>query len=232
MPVEHPIRYGWLTTALLAIVLFGLNFYVCREPLRVEYLRFMGSIEGAFMGLSRYAIAHPTDLTWFPLWNAGIPYQTTYPPLLPLVVALVASLRGTSTAYAYHGVTALAYCFGPVALFALTRRMTGSRWAGFAAGAIWSSVSMSAWLVPEIAADAVLFSCGRRFCGNGDNELAGSIRDRARRCSLHARAPRPRWMEMARPGVAGADRRSALLPGHALDAAIHHRRPPEECPNG
>jgi hypothetical protein len=31
MPVEHPSRYGWLTTVLLAICLFGLNFYVCRE---------------------------------------------------------------------------------------------------------------------------------------------------------------------------------------------------------
>jgi len=153
MPVQHPSRYGWLTTALLAICLFGLNFYVCRELFHVEYLRFMGSIEGAFMGLARYAIAHRDDLTWFPLWNAGIPYQTTYPPLLPLVVAAVAAWRGTSTAYAYHAVTALAYCLGPVALFALTRRLTSSRWAGFAAGAIWSSVSMSAWLVPGIAAD-------------------------------------------------------------------------------
>jgi hypothetical protein len=30
-PIEHPIRYGWLTTALPAICLFSLNFYVCRE---------------------------------------------------------------------------------------------------------------------------------------------------------------------------------------------------------
>lgn len=39
MPVEHPSRYGWLTTVLLAICLFGLNFYVCREPFHIEYLR-------------------------------------------------------------------------------------------------------------------------------------------------------------------------------------------------
>ncbi len=153
MPVEQRSRYGWLITALLAIFVFCLNFYVCHELFHLEYLRFMGSIEGAFIGLSRFALAHWNDLTWFPLWNAGIPYQTTYPPLLHLVVAAVAFLRGTSTAYAYHAVTALAYCLGPVTLFALTYRMTGSRWAGFAAGAIWSSVSMSAWLVPGVAAD-------------------------------------------------------------------------------
>lgn len=146
-------RLGCIQSVSLAIALFLLNFYICHELFRIEYLRFMGSIEGAFIGISRYATAHWTDLTWFPLWNDGTPYPTTYPPLLHLVVALAASLRGTSTAHAYHFVTALAYCLGPVALFALTLRMTGSRWAGFTAGLIYSSVSMSAWLVPAIARD-------------------------------------------------------------------------------
>ncbi len=151
--IEQLIRLGWLQTALLALALFLLNLYICHELFRIEYLRFMGSIEGAFIGISRYAMAHWNDLTWFPLWNEGTPYPTTYPPSLHLVVAFVASLVGTSTAHAYHWVTALAYCLGPVALFALTLRLSGSRWAGFVAGLIYSSVSMSAWLIPEVAAD-------------------------------------------------------------------------------
>jgi hypothetical protein len=144
---------GWLGTALLALALFLLNLYICHELFRIEYLRFMGSIEGAFIGISRYAMAHWNDLTWFPLWNAGTPYPTTYPPLLPLVVAFAASLAGTSTAHSYHWVTAFAYCLGPVALFALTLRLSGSRWAGFVAGLVYSSVSMSAWLIPAVATD-------------------------------------------------------------------------------
>lgn len=151
--IEQLNRLGWLQTALLAFALFLLNFYICHELFHIEYLRFMGSIEGAFIGISRYITAHWNDLTWFSLWNDGTPYPTTYPPLLHLVVAFVASVRGTSTALAYHWVTALAYCLGPVALFALTLRMTGSRWAGFVAGLIYSSVSMSAWLVPAIERD-------------------------------------------------------------------------------
>jgi hypothetical protein len=151
--IEQLNRLGWLKTALLALALFLLNLYICHELFRIEYLPFMGSIEGAFIGISRYVMAHWNDLTWFPLWSDGTPYPTTYPPLLHLVVALVAVLRGTSPAHAYHWVTALAYCLGPVALFALTLRMSGSRWAGFVAGLIYSSVSMSAWLVPAIAKD-------------------------------------------------------------------------------
>ncbi len=151
--IQRRNRLGWFKTALLALALFLLNLYICHELFHIEYLRFMGSIEGAFIGISRYAIAHWNDLTWFPLWNAGTPYPTTYPPLLHLVVALVAFLRGTSTAHAYHWVTALAYCLGPLALFALTLRMSGSRWAGFVAGLIYTSLSMSAWLIPAVASD-------------------------------------------------------------------------------
>jgi hypothetical protein len=151
--IEHLNRWGWHQTALLALALFLLNLYICHELFGIEYLRFMGSIEGAYIGISRYAMAHWNDLAWFPLWNAGTPYPTTYPPLLPLLVAFVASVAGTSTAHAYHWVTALGYCLGPVALFALTFRLSGSRWAGFVAGLIYSSVSMSAWLIPAIAAD-------------------------------------------------------------------------------
>src|ERR1700722_13044809 len=146
--VEQLNRFGWLQTALLALALFLLNLYICHELFRIEYTRFAGSIEGAFIGISRYAMAHWNDLTWFALWNDGTPYPTTYPPLLHLVVALAAFLSGTSTAHAYHWVTALAYCLGPVVLFALVHRISGSRWAAFAAGLIYSSVSMSAWLVP------------------------------------------------------------------------------------
>lgn len=142
-----------ITPWVMAALLFCLNFYVCRELFSIEYLRHMGSIEGAYIGISRYAIAHWRDLTWFPLWYNGIPYQNTYPPLLHLGVALVAVVRGITPAHAHHWTTALAYCLGPVTLFALIRRLCGSTWAGFAAGLIYSAVSPSAWLIADIAKD-------------------------------------------------------------------------------
>lgn len=144
---------GRVATGALAFALFVLNVYVCRELFRVEYLSNMGSIEGAFIGISRYAMAHWNDLTWFPLWSTGIPYPTTYPPLLHLVVAFTAWVRGVSPAHAYHWMTALAYCLGPVALFALTLRLSGSRWAGFVAGLVYTCLPTSAWLIPAIGHD-------------------------------------------------------------------------------
>jgi hypothetical protein len=140
-------------TLLLALVLFGVNLYICRELFSIEYLRHLGSIEGAFIGIARYAMHHWRDLTWFPLWYSGIPYQNTYPPLLHLGVALWATVTGMSPAHAYHFVVALAYCLGPVALFVLALRWSGSRWVAFAAGLIYSTLSMSAWIMPAVRAD-------------------------------------------------------------------------------
>jgi hypothetical protein len=139
-----------LKSPLLAIFLFLANVYVCRELFGIEYLRHMGSIEAAYIGISRYAIGHWRDLSWFPLWYNGIPYQNTYPPLLHWGVALVASMRGMMPAHAYHWTIALAYCLGPVTLFLLVQRLSGSRWAGFMAGLFYTVLTPSAWLMPDI----------------------------------------------------------------------------------
>lgn len=140
-------------TVLLALALLGINLYICHELFSIEYLRHMGSIEGAFIGIARYAMRHWGDLTWFPLWYSGIPYQNTYPPLLHLGVALWATVTGMSPAHAYHFVIALAYCLGPLALFVLALRWSGSRWVAFAAGLMYSTLSMSAWIMPAVRAD-------------------------------------------------------------------------------
>lgn len=135
------------------MVLFLVNVYICRELFGVEYLANVNTIEGAFIGMGRYAMAHWRDLTWFPLWNMGTPFAITYPPLLSLVTAFDARLFHLSPAHAYHATTALAYCLGPVALFALVTRLSGSRWTGFVAGLIYSSVSSSYWIIPSIGRD-------------------------------------------------------------------------------
>ena len=140
---------------LPALALFAINYYICRELFSIEYLRHMGSIEGAFIGISRYAMHHWRDLTWFPLWYGGVPYQNTYPPLLHLTVAAWATVTGMSPAHSYHFLTGLAYCAGPLALFALALRWTGSRWTAFTAGLIYSTLSISAWMT----------SRGRRYSG-------------------------------------------------------------------
>src|SRR5574341_2448016 len=95
-----------LTPFLPPALLFLLNAFVARELFTTEFIAQMGSIEGAYIAIARYASQNWFDLSWFPLWYAGIPYQNTYPPLLHLIVAAFSTVTGLSAAHAYHAVIA------------------------------------------------------------------------------------------------------------------------------
>ena len=147
----------------LAALLFAVNAYIARELFTSEYIAQMGSIEATHIAIARYAMQNWRDLTWFPLWYGGIPYQNTYLPLLHLMVAAVAKLLGISPALSYHAVVATFYCLGPVTLFWLAWRLTGSRGYSFAAGLVYSLFSPSALLIPAIRQDMGGLFHPRRF---------------------------------------------------------------------
>ncbi len=150
-PATSPRSY--LETAACIGILVAVNAAVSWKLFVTEYLVYLGSIEAAYIGLSRYVIQHPWDLTWFPLWYGGVPYENTYPPLTHIVVAIVAWLGGSSPALAHHIVGAAAYCLGPLTLFALAFRLSRDRLASFVAALAYSLVSPSALLIGAVAGD-------------------------------------------------------------------------------
>ncbi len=87
-------------TAFCVVVLVALNAWILGRLFKIEYTPWMGSIEGAYVGLSRWLQGHWTDLGWFPLWYGGIPLENAYPPLLHIVVAAAAQASGISPARA------------------------------------------------------------------------------------------------------------------------------------
>ena len=113
----------------------------------------MDSVEGAYIGLARHIRDHFPDLSWFPLWYGGIPYQYSYPPLLHVLVAGTAAVGHISPARAYHIVVAIFYALGPVALFWTARRLGASRDASFLAGLLYSFISPSCLLIRQIRAE-------------------------------------------------------------------------------
>jgi hypothetical protein len=137
----------------LPLALFLLNLCVVGQLLTIEYLDQMGSIEGTHITIARWARENWNDLTWFPLWYGGIPYQNTYPPLFHLIVAAVSALLGITPPHAYHAVTAVFYSLGPVTLYWLALRLCGSRAYSFAAGLFYSLISTSAFLIPAVRVD-------------------------------------------------------------------------------
>jgi len=152
-----------LRTLAAAFAVALVNIALVSPLYQVEYTDQMGSIEAAFISLARYILDHFPDLQWFPLWYTGIPYQNTYPPLLPLSVAALAAVARIPPGFAYHALTAALYCLGPVALFWLVHRLSGSRTQALFAGLAWSLFSPSYFLIPEVHRDALNYFDVRRF---------------------------------------------------------------------
>jgi hypothetical protein len=148
LPLRRRIPPG-----VFPFTLFLLNAYLCRELFTTEYTRHMGSIEAAYISISRLMMNHWGDLSWFPEWYCGIPQQNSYPPLLHFLVAGAASLGHISPALSHHVVSAVFYSFGPVALYLLAARLSESRWTAFVAGLVYSLAAPSLVLVSLLRHD-------------------------------------------------------------------------------
>ena len=150
-------------TSLVALALFGINFYIARELFVTEYTARMGSIEAAYIGISRYLLQHGLHLDWFPLWYCGVPFQNTYPPLLHSLVALSAWVLHISPALSHHLLCAIFYCLGPVTVYLLAQRLSSAWIPGALAAVAYSLVSPSAAISTEVASWSTLRDPVRYF---------------------------------------------------------------------
>jgi tetratricopeptide (TPR) repeat protein len=140
-------------TTGLVLLLLVVNAFVCRKLFVTEYTQHMESIEGAYIGISRYLMTHWGDLSWFRLWYCGIPFQNSYPPVFHMAVALVAGAFRISPALAHHVVGAFVYCLGPVTLFLLCYRLSRRRTMSFVAALAYSLITPSAFFIPSMISD-------------------------------------------------------------------------------
>ncbi len=150
-------------TVLSAAALFAINAFICRTLFTAAFTERMESIESSYIAISRWAMDHWHDLTWFPLWFTGMPFHQVYQPGLHLTVAALASAVHGTPQHAYHFVTALAYCAAPVTLFWLCYTATGRRAYGLVAGLLFSLVSPMCFLAPTIRYDVGAWYLPRRF---------------------------------------------------------------------
>lgn len=134
-------------------VLVVVNAFVCQYLFFANFIQQLCSVEGPFIALIRYPMRHSGDLKWFPLWFSGMPFLQVYQPGLFLTIASAARLFGSSPERAYHYVTALLYCLGPIAFYLLCYRATHSSAAAFVAGMLYSLVSPAAFLSSAIRND-------------------------------------------------------------------------------
>lgn len=153
---------SWVRFLGVAVVLTALNFYLCHELFLSEYLNNLQSNEGMLATLGKFFAEHLTA-GWFPLWNAGIPRENTYAPLVPLAIAAISKLTSASPVLAMHFLSALIFCLVPIAWSWIAWRWGAGLKAVFAAGLVYSLTSPTALLFGDLRTDLEFPTDSRRL---------------------------------------------------------------------
>src|SRR5207249_2246914 len=74
---------------LVVVGLFALQAWAIAPLFTGEFTQFRGSIEATFIANARFIAGRFPDLSWYPYWYLGFPFELFYTPLLPAVVAVL-----------------------------------------------------------------------------------------------------------------------------------------------
>ncbi len=146
----------------------------------VGITRHFQSNELAFPSLAKYVWEWRHDPFWFSWWDIGMPLENAYLPLIPWLIAALHGITGVDYVRTYHAVLGIAYFLGTAGVYVLAKHLSRSSIAAGVAAAVYSFVSISAIIFPEIRDDlgSVLYS--RRlhtivFYGEGPHNVTVAI---------------------------------------------------------
>lgn len=142
-----------LEAGLYPLFILLVNLLIVAREFSVDYSAYLDSNEGSFIAIARSVASHPGDLLWWPLWDLGLPLQSTYIPGLHILVGAFSRLTGQSAGLSYHQVCAVFFALGPVAMYFMAWIMTDLPGTSWFAALAYSLVSPTAWLMPAIRGD-------------------------------------------------------------------------------
>jgi len=134
-------------------ILAWLNLYIAREFFTRQSTAYMNSMHGFWIAIARWAGESWWQPSWWPYWDAGMPFEHTYAPLVPFLIAAWAKLGALSEAAALLRVSGVVYCAGPLAVYLLAVVLTRSPGYAFAAAVAYSLSASSQLIVPDVALD-------------------------------------------------------------------------------
>jgi hypothetical protein len=138
-------------------LLFALQAWVIAPLFAGQFTQFRGSIEATFIANARFIAERFPDLSWYPHWYLGFPFELFYTPLLPAAVAFVGKLTG-DIPHAYRLVAATGYALGLPALYLAARELTRSRLAAILAAGAFLLLPSLTYAFSPIRADGAAFS--------------------------------------------------------------------------
>ena len=129
--------------------LIWLNLYWCREVFFLDHIGQMNSMHGFWMGLTRLAGDAWYKPTWWRYSYDGMPFEYTYAPLVPGLIAAISKVSGWPVGRAFGVVAGFVFCFGPVAMFLMAREITRRAGWSFIACITYCLFAPSQWLAPD-----------------------------------------------------------------------------------
>ena len=131
---------GLIFDAIPALATFAITTLTIYPIFSGDFTQNWGSIESAFLSDAIFVARNYPNLGWYPYWYGGMPFQVSYPPLLPFLVAGIPVLTGWSIGHAYRVLTGIGYAAIPLALYVMTKYISKSRVAALVASFSYSLI--------------------------------------------------------------------------------------------
>jgi hypothetical protein len=137
-----------LRAGFYGLVLLWVNAYICRN-LFFAQTAYMNSMHGFWIAIAKKADSSWFHPTWWPYWDAGIPFEFAYEPLVPGLTAVLSAVRAMPPEMAFQWVTGAVYCLAPLTLFTAAWLLTRAPGSSFAAALLYSLTAPTQILVPD-----------------------------------------------------------------------------------
>jgi hypothetical protein len=139
-----------LQAAFFALALLWVNVYICRELFFVQ-TAYMNSMHGFWIAIAKRADGSWFHPAWWPYWDAGVPFEFTYAPLVPGLIAALSAACAIPPEMAFQWITGAAYCLAPLTIFTTAWLLTRASGSSFAAALLYSLTAPTQILVPDQA---------------------------------------------------------------------------------
>jgi hypothetical protein len=147
--IDKPLTGRQIFSAsVYAVIIVWVNAYVCHE-LFTNQAAHMNSMHGFWVALAKRGSNAWLHSNWWPLWDCGIPFEYTYAPLIPGLIAGWSAMRGITHELALQSITGFVYCLAPLSLFLMAWLMTRAPGCSFLAALLYSLTAPTQLIVPD-----------------------------------------------------------------------------------
>jgi hypothetical protein len=147
--IDKPLPRRQIFLAIpYAVIIVWINAYICHELFTAQAAH-MNSMHGFWVALAKRGSYNWLHSNWWPFWDDGIPFEFTYAPLIPGLIAAWSAIRGITPEMALQSITGVVYSLAPLTLFLMAWLLTRAPGYSFLAALFYSLTAPTQIIVPD-----------------------------------------------------------------------------------